>query len=81
MLNSIIILAIVVLPGWISLSVNQRYYPRIVDRSTVMSWGILLYHAMIVHIIGVAISAAVVLICRAYFLDTLGLDRLRSGIR
>ena len=76
MLNSIIVLAIVVLPGWLSLSVNQRYYPRIVDRSIVMSWGILLYHAMMVHLIGVAMFATIVLIWRTYFLDTLGLDQI-----
>ena len=76
MVNSIIILAIVVLPGWISISANQRYHARIVDRSTVMSWGILFYHAMIVHLIGVAIVAAVVFIRQDYFLGTLGLDRI-----
>ena len=74
MLNSIIILAIVVLPGWISLSVNQRYYPRIVDRSTVMSWGILLYHAMIVHTFVIVVFAVQILIWRDYFLVTLDLD-------
>ena len=76
MVNSIIILAIVVLPGWISISANQRYYARIVDRSTVMSWGILFYHAMIVHLIGVTVVAAMIFIGQAYFLDTLGLDRI-----
>ena len=76
MVNSIIILAIVVLPGWISISANQRYHARIVDRSTVMSGGILFYHAMIVHLIGVAIVAAVVFIRQDYFLGTLGLDRI-----
>lgn len=55
---------------------NQRYYPRIVDRSIVMSWGILLYHAMMVHLIGVAMFATIVLIWRTYFLETLGLDQI-----
>ena len=41
-----------------------------------MSWGILLYHAMIVHLIGVALSTTIVLIWRSYFLDTLGLDQV-----
>ena len=76
MLNSLIILAIVVLPGWLSLSVNQRYYPRTYDRSTVMSWGIILYHAMIVHLIGIVAAASIVLIWRGYFIGTLGLDRV-----
>ena len=76
MVNSIIILAIVVLPGWISISANQRYYARIVDQSAVMSWGILLYHAMIVHLIGVAVFAAIVFLGQDYFLGELGLDRI-----
>lgn len=76
MLDSIIVLAIVVLPGWLSLSVNQRYHPRLFDKSTVMSWGILLYHAMIVHLLGTVAFAVAVLIWRQYFLDTLGLDRI-----
>ena len=61
MVNSLVILAIVVLPGWISMSVSQRYYPRIVDRSTVMTWGLLFYHAAIVHVLG-SILFAVVLV-------------------
>ena len=76
MVNSIIILAIVVLPGWISISANQSYHARIVDQSAVMSWGILLYHAMIVHLIGVAVFAAIVFVAQDYFLGTLSLDRI-----
>ena len=76
MANSIIVLAIVVLPGWISMSANQHYHARIVDQSTVMSWGLLFYHAMIVHLIGVGVVAASVFIAQGYFLDTLGLDRI-----
>ena len=78
MVNSIIILAIVVLPGWISISANQRYHARIFDRSTVMSWGVLFYHAMIVHLIGVTVVAATIFIRQDYFLDTLGLHRILS---
>lgn len=76
MVNSIIILAIVVLPGWISLTANQRYHPRIVDRSTVMAWGLLFYHAAIVHVIGLAVSVSIVLLFQTYFLDTLHVDRI-----
>ena len=59
MVNSLVILAIVVLPGWISMSASQRYYPRIVDRSTVMAWGLLFYHAAIVHVLGLILFAVV----------------------
>ena len=79
MVNSIIILAIVVLPGWISISANQRYYPRIVDRSTVMAWGLLFYHAAIVHIIGIGVFTAIALVWQGYFLDTLELDHLLTN--
>lgn len=79
MVDSLIILAIVVLPGWISISANQRYYPRIVDRSTVMAWGLLFYHAAIVHLIGVAIATVIILIWQGYFLNTLELDHIIIG--
>lgn len=76
MVDSLIILAIVVLPGWISISANQRYYPRIVDRSTVMAWGLLFYHAAIVHLIGVAVATVITLAWQGYFLNTLELDHI-----
>ena len=76
MVNSIIILAVIVLPGWISVSVAQRYYPRVFERTTLMMWGMMFYHAAVVHAIGVGTTAALALIWRGYFLDTLGLDRV-----
>ncbi|MCY4579828.1 MAG: hypothetical protein OXD31_12380 [Chloroflexi bacterium] len=76
MVNSLIILAIVVLPGWISVSANQRYYPRIVDKSTVMAWGLLFYHAVTVHVIGFAIFSCIGLIFQNYFLNTLHVDQI-----
>lgn len=71
MVNSIIIL-----PGWISISVAQRYHPRVFERTTLMVWGMMFYHAAVVHAIGVGTAAALALIWRGYFLDTLGLDRV-----
>ena len=76
MVSSIIILAMVVLPGWISITANQRYYPRIVDKSNLMTWGLLFYHAAIVHAIGSAVVIATVLIWQDYFLGALGIERL-----
>ena len=76
MVNSIIILAIVVLPGWISITANRRYYPRITDESSLMTWGMLFYHAAIVHVIGVAVVILAVLVFQGYFLDTLDIGRL-----
>ena len=76
MVNSIIILAVIVLPGWVSISAAQLYHPRVMHGSTLMLWGMMFYHAAIVHIFGVGTVAAVALIWRAYFVDTLGLERV-----
>ena len=76
MVNSIIILAVIVLPGWVSISAAQLYHPRVMNRSTLMLWGMMFYHAAIVHIVGVGTVAAAALIWRGYFVDTLGLERV-----
>ena len=76
MVNSILILAAIVLPGWISVSAAQRYHPRVFERTTLMVWGMMFYHAAVVHAIGVGTAAAMTLVWRGYFLDTLGLDRV-----
>ena len=76
MVNSILILAIIVLPGWISISAAQRHRPRVFERTTLMVWGMMFYHAAVVHAIGLGTAAALALIWRGYFLDTLGLDRV-----
>ena len=76
MVNSIIILAIIVLPGWISITANRRHYPRTDDKSNLMTWGMLFYHATIVHAVGVALVALAALVFREYFLNTLFIGRL-----
>ena len=76
MVNSIIILAVIVLPGWVSISAAQLYHPSVINRSTLMVWGMMFYHAAIVHIVGVGTVAAAALIWRGYFVDTLGLERV-----
>ena len=78
MVNSIIILVIVVLPGWISITANQRHHPRILDRSNVMVWGILFYHATLVHIVGVALLVAGVWVLSAFSIHTLDIAKLVS---
>ncbi len=76
MVNSILILAIIVLPGWISISAAQLHHPRIADRTTAMVWGMLFYHAAVVHIVGLGVVSAITLAWQGYFLDTIGLDRI-----
>ena len=71
MLNSIIILAIIVLPGWLSISAAQLHHPRLIDRTGVMLWGMLFYHAAVVHAIGIALFALLIFALPGYFLDTL----------
>ena len=68
MLNSIIILAIIVLPGWLSISAAQLHHPRLIDRTGVMLWGMLFYHTIVVHAIGVALFALPI-----YFSETLSI--------
>ena len=71
MVNSIIILAIIVLPGWLSISAAQLHHPRLIDRTGVMLWGMLFYHAAVIHAIGIAVSALLIFALPSYFLDTL----------
>ena len=71
MVNSIIILAIIVLPGWLSISAAQLHHPRLIDRTGVMLWGMLFYHAAVVHAIGIAVSALLIFALPGYSLETL----------
>ena len=76
MVNSIVVLAVIVLPGWISISAAQLHHPRMVDRTTVMTWGMLFYHAAVVHAIGIAVVALITFAWQGYFLGALALDRI-----
>ena len=76
MVNSIIILAVIVLPGWVSISAAQMYHPRAMNRAALMVWGMMFYHAAVVYTIGVGTVAAAALVWRGYFVDTLHLDRV-----
>ena len=71
MVNSIIILAIIVLPGWLSISAAQLHHPRLTDRTGVMLWGMLFYHAAIIHFIGIALFALLIFALPGYSLETL----------
>ena len=76
MLDSILVLAVIVLPGWLSITANRLYRPSDVDgpKSTVMEWGMVFFHATVVN----AIGAIVVAIIFAFSpgLKTLGLDQI-----
>ena len=48
-MDSILIVALVVLPGWISTTSSHLYNPRESERSALMQWGSLVYHAAVVH--------------------------------
>ena len=76
MLNSIIVLAIIVLPGWLSISAAQLHHPRLIDRTGVMLWGMLFYHAAVVHAIGIAVSALLIFALSGYFLETLRIQAI-----
>ena len=70
------VLAIVVLPGWLSVATNRIYYARILDASTTMTWGMMLYHATIVHVVGVIFVTILTLIFPTYFLQNISLDKI-----
>ena len=74
MTDSILVLAIVVLPGWLSVAANRFYYARILDPSTTMIWGMMLYHATMVHIVGVISVTILTMLFPSYFLSNLNLD-------
>ena len=76
MLDSILILAVIVLPGWLSITVNQLYYPRSagVEKSTVMEWGMVFYHATVVH--GLVGTTIVIVILGWPGLWSLGLEQI-----
>ena len=76
MIDSILVLALIVLPGWLSITVNQLYYPRStgVDKSTVMEWGMVLYHAMVVHALAVTCMAITILLWPGLW--TTGFERI-----
>lgn len=76
MVNSIVVLAVIVLPGWISISAAQLHHPRVVDRTTLMTWGMLFYHAAVVHAIGITAVALITFAWQGYFLGALALDRI-----
>ncbi len=76
MVNSIIILAIIVLPGWLSISAAQLHHPRLIDRTGVMLWGMLFYHAAVVHAIGIAVSALLIFALPGCFLETLRIQSI-----
>ncbi len=76
MLDSILTLAVIVLPGWLSITANRLYRPADAEnhKSTVMEWGMVFFHATVVNVIG-GIVVAIVLASRPE-LRNLGLDRI-----
>lgn len=76
MLDSILILAMIVLPGWLSITANRLYRPSDVEshKSTVMEWGMVFYHATVVNVVGVIIFAIVSSLWPQ--LRVLGLDQI-----
>ena len=76
MLDSILTLAVVVLPGWLSITANRLYRPTDVDshKSTVMEWGMVFFHAIVVNVIGAVIVVSLLALLPA--LRTVGLEQI-----
>ena len=82
MIDSIVVLALVLLPGWISVTAGRLHSPRILDRTAVMQWGVLIYHAVVVHIVSILLAGILTLILSDFFFTTLAVDRLFvDGVR
>ena len=73
-MDSILIVALVVLPGWVSITCSQLYNPRETERAALMQWGMLVYHAAVVHMFITALIVLSVIIWPGFFLDTLDVD-------
>ncbi len=52
-IESILILIAIILPGGLSRIVMRRYHPSVDYRSNLLEWSTIIYHATIVHIIGI----------------------------
>lgn len=76
MLDSILILAMIVFPGWLSITANRLYRPSDVEshRSIVMEWVMVFYHATVVNVVGFIIVAIVFSLWPQ--LRVLGLDQI-----
>ena len=76
MLDSILTLAMIVLPGWLSITANRLYRPSDVEKqkSAIMEWGMVFFHATVVNVVGAIFI--VVLLASCPGLQELGLDRI-----
>ena len=76
------ILGLIVLPGGLSLVASHLYSPRDSNRSIVVQWGMLVYHAAVIHLISIIAVVVPTLLGSDFFFGTLALDRLLSdGVR
>ncbi len=76
MTDSFLILTLIFLPGGLSVSPNQFYNPRVVDHSGIIQLGILVYHAIFVHIFIFSLLWLASLFWPGYFLGILDLDAI-----
>ena len=60
MFEWVFVLAVIVLPGWLSVTASRLYYPLTSDKSAVMQWGTLVYHASVSHVIISGLFALIV---------------------
>lgn len=75
MIESIFILIAIVLPGWLSVTASRLYHPHEIDKSAIMQWGMLVYHAVILHMIITLIPAIAVYVSSYFVAVPLLFDR------
>ena len=76
MIDSVLILALIVLPGWLSVASSRLHNPRVVDRTAIMQWGILIYHATVIHVISIGLIIILSFVWPYMIFNTLALDRV-----
>lgn len=68
MIESIFILIAIVLPGWLSVTASRLYHPHEIDKSAIMQWGMLVYHAVVLHVI-ITLLPAIAVYVSSYFVS------------
>lgn len=76
MLDSLLTFAVIVLPGWLSITANRLYRPSDIDipKSTVMEWGMVFFHATVVNVLGAIVFWPLFALFPG--LKTLGLEQI-----
>ena len=74
--SSLIVLAGVLLPGWLSVSISSRYDARDSEASSLDRWAEFAYHSAIIHTVSILAFIAAVLVFPGYFVGELDVKQI-----